>query len=79
MAKKKIISSEFSNSRNLVFDQSSPVQPVSEYRGGDLSVTKKKKKKKSEEVRKSLCLILDDGYVIHNTTEVQDLPWLGFC
>ena len=31
-----------SNIRNLVFDQSSPVQPVSEFRGGPLSVTEKK-------------------------------------
>ena len=33
------LSSYFSNIRNLVFDQSSPVQPVSESRGGSLSVT----------------------------------------
>ena len=32
--------------RRLVFDQSSPVQPVSECRGGTLSVMEKEKKEK---------------------------------
>ena len=39
--------------RRFVFDQSSPVHPVSESRGGTLSVTEK-------EGRKLLCLILDN-------------------
>ena len=34
-----MLSSYFSNIRNLVFDQSSQVQPVSEYREGTLTVT----------------------------------------
>ena len=37
--KQKIICSYFSNIRRPQFDQSSPVQPVSESRGGTLSVT----------------------------------------
>ena len=41
--------------RRLVFDQSSPVQPVSESRGGPLSVTA------ADEGWKLLCLILDDS------------------
>ena len=36
-----MLSSYFSNIRNLVFDQSSPVQSVSESRGGTLSITEK--------------------------------------
>ena len=35
---KNILTSWFSYFRRLVFDQSSPVPPVSEYRGGSLSV-----------------------------------------
>ena len=44
--------------RRLVFDQSSPVHPVSESRGGGgtLSVTDKQTK---DEGWKSLCLIVD--------------------
>ena len=38
------------NLRRLVFDQSSPVHPISESKGGTLSVTYE---------RKSLCLLLD--------------------
>ena len=34
-----MLSSKFSNIRSTGFDQSSPVQPISEYRGGSLSVT----------------------------------------
>ena len=34
-----MLSSQFSNIRRTGFDQSSPVQPVSESRGGTLSVT----------------------------------------
>ena len=66
---------------NLVFDQSSPVQPVSEYRGGTLSVTKKKKK--FEEVRKSSCLIRDVKLekplnTIHHLWPEFVLPhWIG--
>ena len=37
--KKKMLSSQFSNIRRMGFDQSSPVQPVSESRGGSLSAT----------------------------------------
>ena len=37
---KVMLSSHFSNIRRTQFDQSSPVQPVSESRGGTLSVTK---------------------------------------
>ena len=36
---KKMPSSKFSNIRRTRFDQSSPVQPVSKSRGGNLSVT----------------------------------------
>ena len=43
--------------RKLVFKQSSPDYPISESRGGTLSVTNKKTKDKGQ---KSLCLILDD-------------------
>ena len=39
-----MLSSQFSHIRNLVFDQSSPVQPISEISGGTLSVTEEKKK-----------------------------------
>ena len=46
----------FSNIRNLVFDQSSPVQPVSEYRGGW-----SERAEEESEGRKSLFLILDYG------------------
>ena len=36
-----LLSSQFSNIRRTRFDQSSPVQPVSESRGGSTSVTEK--------------------------------------
>ena len=55
--KKKMLSSQFSNIRRTRFDQSSPVHPVSESRGGyperDIRRTKDKGR------RKSSCLILD--------------------
>ena len=54
--KKKMLSSQFSNIRRTGFDQSSPVNPVSEYRGGPLSVTHEHT---YEGRRKSSCLILD--------------------
>ena len=57
--KKKMHSSQFSNIRRTRFDQSSPVQPVSESRGGSTSVTEKK-----NEQRKSLCLIFDVGQTL---------------
>ena len=41
--------------RRLVFDQSSPVHPVSEYRGGGLSVTK-------DEVRSPEILVSNFGF-----------------
>ena len=44
---------------NLVFDQSSPVQPVSEFRGGPLSVTDKRMAG-----RKSSFLIFLIGYTV---------------
>ena len=37
--KKKMLFAQFCQLRRLVFDQSSPVQPISESRGGSLSVT----------------------------------------
>ena len=46
--------------RNTQLDQSSPVQPISEYRGGTLSVTEKE-----DEGRKTLCLILDELAFVH--------------
>ena len=36
-----MLSSQFSNIRRTQFDQSSPVQPVSDFRGGSTSVTEK--------------------------------------
>ena len=51
LATQKMPFSYFSNIRRTQFDQSSPVHPFSESRGGTMSVTKDK--------RKSLCLILD--------------------
>ena len=45
---KKMLSSLFSNIRNLVFDQSSPVQPVAELGGGLLSVTEEEKKEEKK-------------------------------
>ena len=39
LQKKKMLSSQFSNIRRTRFDQSSPVQPASESRGGSTSVT----------------------------------------
>ena len=41
--KKKMLSSQFSNIRRTRFDQSSPFQPVSESRGGSMSVTENKR------------------------------------
>ena len=38
LAKKKLCFPKFCQLRRLVFDQSSPVHPVSELRGGTLSV-----------------------------------------
>ena len=38
--RKKMLSSQFSNIRSTQFDQSSPVQPVSDFRGSSTSVTK---------------------------------------
>ena len=43
LAEKKNLSSYFSNIRRTQYDQSSPVQPVSESRGGSTSVTEKDK------------------------------------
>ena len=37
--RKKMLSSKFSHIRRTQFNQTSPVQPVSESRGGSLSVT----------------------------------------
>ena len=45
--------------RRLVFDQSSPVHPVSESRGGSMSVTDERTK----DGRKSSCLISKHGFV----------------
>ena len=50
---KKVLSNYFCQLRRLVFNHSSPVHPVSESRGGSLSVT-------DGEGRQSLRLILDD-------------------
>ena len=55
---KKIQFSKFCPLRGSVFDQSSPVQPVSESRGCPLSVTHGRTNGETDE-RKSLCLILD--------------------
>ena len=49
---KKMLFSYFSNIRNLVFDQNSPVQPISESKGGTVSVPNGQ--------RKSSCLIQDN-------------------
>ena len=49
-AGKKMLSSYFFNIRRTRFDQSSPVQPVSDFRGGSTNLTNE---------QKSLCLILD--------------------
>ena len=50
---KKMLFSSFFNIRNIVFDQSSPVKPISESRGGPLSMTQ-------EGGRKISCLILKE-------------------
>ena len=45
----------------MQFEQSSPVHPVSESRGGSLSVTEKDgRRRKDGEERKFLCLLLYD-------------------
>ena len=49
-----MLSSQFSNIRRTRFHQSSPVQPVSDFRGGSTNLTHKRTNE-----RKSLCLILD--------------------
>ena len=46
---KKKLFSKFSQSRRIVFDQSSPVQPVSEFRGGPLSLTNKRTNERTNE------------------------------
>ena len=56
--RKKMLSCQLSNIRRTRFDQSSPVNPVSVFRGGKLSVTK-------DERKKSLCLILDKLGLLH--------------
>ena len=43
---KKTLLSQFSNIKNMRFDQSSPVQPVSESRGGGPSVTEEDERTK---------------------------------
>ena len=50
---------QFCHLRRLVFDQSSPVHPISESRGGSTSVTKNGERRTDE--RKYLCLIQDFG------------------
>ena len=49
--------SQFCQLRRLVFDQSSPVQPISDFRGGYPECDRGRRRMKSG--RKSLCLILD--------------------
>ena len=60
--------SYFCHLRRLVFDQSSQVHPVSESRGGNLSVTDGEG---SGEVWKSLCLILDTVTISYTGTLVK--------
>ena len=43
-----MLSSKFSNIRNLAFDQSSPVQPVAELGGGPLSLTNERTNERTE-------------------------------
>ena len=50
-----MLSSKFSNIRNTRFHQSSPVQPISEFRGVPRAL-----QTDEGEVRKSLCLILEN-------------------
>ena len=49
-----MLSSQFSNIRRTGFDESSPVQPISEYRGGTLSVT--------DDGRRTEILVSNFGY-----------------
>ena len=50
--------SEFCQLRRLVFDQSSPVQPVSESRGGPLSVAEEEEEQQQQEI-----LVSNIGYI----------------
>ena len=54
---------QFSNIRRKRFHQSSPVQPVSEFRGGSTSVTENERKKSS-------CLILDTILLLYFCTNL---------
>ena len=54
---KKMQFSKFCQLMRLVFDQSSPVKPVSDFRGGGLNVAKDGRRMDGR--RKSLCLIKD--------------------
>ena len=52
---------KFCQLRRLVFDQSSPVQPVSESRGGTLSVTEEDDERTNERTKE--ILVSNIGYV----------------
>ena len=70
--------------RRLVFDQSSPVHPVSESRGGTLSVTEKDKGRRTEEI-----LVSNFGFYrgqdfkdyngIYNSKHLQKPKFLILC
>ena len=81
--KNKMLSSQFSNIRRTQFDQSSPVHPVSESRGGPLSVTEEDGR--TDGRRKSSCLIQDTiplqnciGPTFCISQESWCLPYAGF-
>ena len=75
-----MLSSQFCYFRRIVFDQSSPVLPISESRGGSRSRTE-------DDGRKSLCLMLDLLYPsiscslkFHNSLyPVNTLDWRGLA
>ena len=56
---KKMLLSQFCHLRRLVFNQSSPVHPVSESRGGGLSV------KEEDGRRRTDILVSNIGYIAH--------------
>ena len=68
--KNKMLSSQFSNIRRTRFDHSFPVHPVSDFRGGTLSVTEEDKGR-TDGRRKSSCLMLDIQAQRHIWVRVQ--------
>ena len=80
-----MLSSQFSNIRNLVFDQNSPVQPVSETRGDPLSVTQEEQQEQQQDTSK-ICLQYHVGKLdlvsstLHQrcvSVKVVELAWVG--